>query len=412
MRAALIRSHGQPPGYQDHPVPRRGTGQALIRVTAAPVCPLDLLCASGTSYFGKPPLPYAPGAQGVGIVEEAGTLPAGQRVWFSCDAGMKPGDGAMAELCVAEESSILPLPGHVADDLVAALGLSAIAAWTALTLRGGLRPGEHVLVLGASGTVGQVGVQAARLLGAGRVTAGCRDAHGRARAAELGADAVADLAADDADTLTARLAEAAGGRVDLVLDPVWGMPAEAALRITVAARPAGQPRLVGGPAGRPGICHAAQRHALGSRLHQQRAQPRAEGGGAGRDPAARHGRAPHGRPRDAAPGQSRGRLVAVREAAVPAPRPDPVRTRRASEQGSAKPPRCCRRCRKCPRGTVCHLRSGPTRRLWLASGRRAGASCHQHGDGSGDSEGCRAPRAPATATLVVHGGLLNSWDGT
>ena len=125
MRAALIRSHGQPPEYQDHPVPRRGTGQALIRVTAAPVCPLDLLCASGTSYFGRPPLPYAPGAQGVGIVEEADTLPAGQRVWFSCDAGMKPGDGAMAELCVAEESSILPLPGYVSDDLVAALGLSA-----------------------------------------------------------------------------------------------------------------------------------------------------------------------------------------------------------------------------------------------------------------------------------------------
>jgi NADPH:quinone reductase-like Zn-dependent oxidoreductase len=231
MRAAVIRGHGQPPGYQDHPVPRRGAGQALIRVTAAPVCPLDLLCASGTSYFGKPALPYAPGAQGVGIVEDADTLQAGQRVWFSCNAGMKPGDGAMAEMCVADESSILPLPGSVSDDLVAALGLSAIAAWTALTLRGGLQRGEHVLVLGASGTVGQVGVQAARLLGAGRVTAACRDAHGRARATELGADAVADLAADDTGTLTARLAEEAGGHVDLVLDPVWGMPAEAALRV-------------------------------------------------------------------------------------------------------------------------------------------------------------------------------------
>ncbi len=140
----------------------------------------------------------------------------------------------MAELCVAEDSSILPLPDYVSDDLVAALGLSAIAAWTALTLRGGLRPGEHVLVLGASGTVGQVGVQAARLLGAGRVTAACRDARGRARATELGADAVADLTADDTDTLTERLAEAAGGRVDLVLDPVWGMPAEAALRVLSA----------------------------------------------------------------------------------------------------------------------------------------------------------------------------------
>ena len=228
MQAAVISRHGGPPEHRPHPAPRRGPGQALIRVTAAPVNPLDLLCASGTSYFGAPALPYAPGVQGVGTIAESGVLPAGQRVWFSCDAGMRPGDGAMAELCVAEDAAVLPLPDGVDDDLVAALGLSAIAAWMALTWRGGLQPGEHVLVLGASGTVGQVGVQAARLLGAGRVTAACRDPRGRARAAELGADAVADLGAYDLD---AALAEAAGGQVDLVLDPVWGRPAEAALRI-------------------------------------------------------------------------------------------------------------------------------------------------------------------------------------
>ncbi len=227
MQAAVISRHGDPPEHRPHPAPGRGPGQALIRVTAAPVNPLDLLCASGTSYFGAPALPYAPGVQGVGTIAESDALPAGQRVWFSCDAGMRAGDGAMAELCVAEDAAVLPLPDGVDDDLVAALGLSAIAAWMALTWRGGLQPGEHVLVLGASGTVGQVGVQAARLLGAGRVTAACRDPHGRARAAELGADAVADLGAYDLD---AALAEAAGGQVDLVLDPVWGL-AEAALRI-------------------------------------------------------------------------------------------------------------------------------------------------------------------------------------
>jgi NADPH:quinone reductase-like Zn-dependent oxidoreductase len=228
MQAAVITRHGDPPEHRPHPAPRRGPGQALIRVTAAPVNPLDLLCASGTSYFGAPELPYAPGAQGVGVIAEAETLPAGQRVWFSCDAGMRPGDGAMAELCLTEEAAVLPLPDGVDEDLAAALGLSAIAAWMALTWRGGLQPGEHVLVLGASGTVGQVGVQAAKLLGARRVTAACRDAHGRDRAAELGADAVADLGAYDLDDA---LAQAADGQVDLVLDPVWGRPAEAALRI-------------------------------------------------------------------------------------------------------------------------------------------------------------------------------------
>src|SRR5262249_36733884 len=124
-----------------------------------------------------------------------------------------------------------PIPDGVTDDLCAALGLSAIAAWMALTWRGGLLLGEHVLVLGASGTVGQVGIQAARLLGAGRVVAACRDASGRARAMDLGADAVADLSGDDTDEIAGRLAKATRGRADLVLDPVWGRPAEAALRV-------------------------------------------------------------------------------------------------------------------------------------------------------------------------------------
>jgi NADPH2:quinone reductase len=231
MRAAVIRRHGDPPVYQSHPPPRRGPGQAMIQVTAAPVNPLDLLCASGTSYFGPPPVPYVPGAQGVGIVAEAETLRPGQRVWFSCDAGMRPGDGAMAECCAVPEEAALALPGGVSDDLAAALGLSAIAAWMALRWRGDVKSGEHVLVLGASGTVGQVAVQAARLSGAGRVIGACRDPHGRQRARDLGVDAVADLTGDDAETIAARLAKAAGGRIDLVVDPVWGLPAEAALRV-------------------------------------------------------------------------------------------------------------------------------------------------------------------------------------
>ena len=138
MPAAMIRQHAAPPEHVLWSRPSRGPGQALVRVTAAPISPLDLLCASGTSYFGAPRLPYIPGVQGIGIVIEADVLAAGQRVWFSCDAGMKPGDGSMALYCVIDESSALVLPDQVDDDLAAALGLSAIAAWMALTWRGHL----------------------------------------------------------------------------------------------------------------------------------------------------------------------------------------------------------------------------------------------------------------------------------
>ena len=66
---------------------------------AAPIVPLDRLCASGTSYFGEPPLPYVPGVQGVGVVAESDAYAVGTRVWFATSAGMAPGDGSLAEWC-------------------------------------------------------------------------------------------------------------------------------------------------------------------------------------------------------------------------------------------------------------------------------------------------------------------------
>ena len=231
MPAAVIHRHAAPPEYVLWPVPRRGPGQALVQVTAAPISPLDLLCASGTSYFGAPRLPYIPGVQGIGIVIEADILASGQRIWFTCDAGMKPGDGSMALYCVIDESSALVLPDQVDDDLAAALGLSSIAAWMALTWRGHLQPGEQVLVLGASGAVGQVAVQAAKLLGAGRVIAASRDEAARTRAFSQGADAVVDLSGNDVDEISKRIAVACEGPLHLIIDPVWGLPAEAAVRV-------------------------------------------------------------------------------------------------------------------------------------------------------------------------------------
>lgn len=231
MPAAVIHTHAAPPEYRQRPLPRRKPGQALVQVTAAPISPLDLLCASGTSYFGAPPLPYIPGTQGVGIVMEADALVPGARIWFTCDAGMKPGDGSMARYCVIDEAAALMLPDEIADDLAAALGLSAIAAWMALTWRGRLQPGEQVLVLGASGAVGQVAVQTARLLGAGRVIAASRDEIGRKRALSLGAAATVDLNGDDVNEISKRIAEACDGPLHLVIDPVWGLPAEAAARV-------------------------------------------------------------------------------------------------------------------------------------------------------------------------------------
>lgn len=229
MRAAVITQYGAPPVAMEHEAPSPAQGQALVAVTAAPIVPLDLLCASGTSYFGAQPLPYVPGVQGVGRVLRSSAVPEGSRVWFPTTAGMRPGDGSLAELALAPEADLVVLPEDVDDTLVAALGLSAVAGWMALTWRARLREGEQVLVLGAGGVVGQVAVQAAKRLGARRVVAACRSVEAQERAGACGADAVVPLYDDDTEgALTARLAEACDGPVDVVVDPLFGVPASAA----------------------------------------------------------------------------------------------------------------------------------------------------------------------------------------
>ncbi|HET8617029.1 MAG TPA: zinc-binding dehydrogenase [Actinomycetales bacterium] len=256
MRAAVLTRYATAPAVREHPTPARSHGDVLIEVTAAPITPLDLLCASGTSYFGEPGLPYVPGVQGVGRVLESDAVPTGSRVWFPTTAGMRPGDGSLAELAVAAADEVVVLPDDVDDVLVAALGLSSVASWLALTWRGALRPGEQVLVLGAGGVVGQVGVQVAKHVGARRVVAACRSQGAQQRARAAGADAVVPLRdGEDAASLTTRLAEACDGPVDVVLDPLFGIPATAA-----AALLGSRGRLVnlGSSAGETAVLSSAQ----------------------------------------------------------------------------------------------------------------------------------------------------------
>lgn len=242
MRAAVVHTPGSLPSYGEHPAPAPAPGSTVVRVTAAPVVPLDLLCASGTSYFGVPATPYVPGGQGVGHVESSDVHPVGARVWFSTAAGMAPGDGSLAESCAVPDGDVVPLESDLPDEAAAALGLSGVAAWMALSWRARLQPGERVLVLGGGGAVGQTGIGAARVLGGSTVVAVARpDSVDRARAA--GADLVVPLGAD-ADALAATLEPA--GPFDVVLDPVWGIAATAASRVLA---PGGRLVNLGGASG-------------------------------------------------------------------------------------------------------------------------------------------------------------------
>ena len=224
MHAAVVKRPGHPPGLvTGREPPVAGPGEVLVDVVAAPITPLDLLCASGTSYFGVPRTPYVPGVQGVGVAD-------GALVWFPTTAGMSPGDGSMAARAAVPRREVVALPAGADPALVAALGLSAVAAYMALTWRGELAPGERVLVLGAGGVVGQAAVQLARAAGASRVIGAARSAGAQSRAKRAGADAVAVIDTGDVAELASRFEAACDGPVDLVLDPLFGPPAAAAAR--------------------------------------------------------------------------------------------------------------------------------------------------------------------------------------
>ncbi len=220
MRAAVIERYGEPPVLRDVPEPK-ADGASLVHVIAAPLNPVDLSIASGKFYAGSPPTPYVPGGEGVGRLLQNGT--PGPRVYFRAALP----NGSFAERAVVSRGETVPIPDGVPDGVAAALGTPGIAAYLALTRRAELKRGETVLILAASGVLGTIAVQVARLLGAGRVIAGARNERGLARAEELGADATIDL--KQIDGLTDRIKEASRGQLAVVIDPVWGAPAVAAL---------------------------------------------------------------------------------------------------------------------------------------------------------------------------------------
>lgn len=229
VRAAIIDAPGSEPRVGEVAVPGQVTGTTLVAVVAAPLNPLDLVIASGTFHSARHGEPYVPGSECVGVVLASATYEPGSWVYAECHASPET-PGAMAEQVLVADSSVLPLPEGLDPVLAAAVGNAGTAAYMPLVEVAGLQAGETVLVLGATGAVGQLAIQVAHSRGAGRVVGVGRDPSALARVGELGADAVVHLRPDeDVDGLAARIL-AAAGPVDVVLDGLYGLPLEAALR--------------------------------------------------------------------------------------------------------------------------------------------------------------------------------------
>lgn len=161
-------------------------------------------------------------------IDAVGLLPDGEKVYFVVhDTPF----GTMAEQVVADRRRCVPLPEGVDDAQIAAGMNPAMSSWIALRLRAPIQKGQGVFILGATGNAGQMAIQVAKRLGAGRVVAAGRQVQ---RLEKSSADHVLSLSGDPASVGKA-IADAAS-EVDIVVDYLWGEPAAHAMMSVLTAR--------------------------------------------------------------------------------------------------------------------------------------------------------------------------------
>jgi NADPH2:quinone reductase len=214
MRAARVSELGAPPDPVEVDAPSGGT---VVEMEVVSLNPIDLAICAGRFYGGYPEVPFVPGCEGVGRAD------GGLVYVFGAGLGLQR-DGTLAELVEVPDGASFELPDDVDPALASACGIAGIAGWTPVEVAN-VKPDDRVLVLGGTGTVGLVALQAAKLRGAARVVAAGRNRDRLERAKELGADDVVELGDDMAD----RFKEAFGGDgPTVVIDPLWGEPVVAA----------------------------------------------------------------------------------------------------------------------------------------------------------------------------------------
>ena len=225
MRAARCTTYGGIDAIVVEDVPDPVLGPDLVRVAvhAAAINFPDLLILED-KYQISVPLPFIPGSELAGVVEEVGpgvtTLAPGDRVFGATFVG------AFAEQVVVPAASLMRIPDGVDFRRGAAFGVAHGTAYHALRSVARVQADEWVVVLGAAGGVGLAAVELAKVLGA-RVLAAAAGPERLSVCRDHGADATVDYRDED---LKQRIKDLTGGGADVVIDPVGGPYSEAALR--------------------------------------------------------------------------------------------------------------------------------------------------------------------------------------
>lgn len=171
MKAIQVTQFGQADQlqYTDIQEPVPDANQVRIRLHAAGVNPAESYVTTGNYAFYKPGLPFTPGFDGAGVIDALGEgvthYEIGDRVFVAALLAEK-NTGTYAEKMVCDVAVVHPLPDKITFTQGAALGVPALTSYRALFQRAKIKPGERVLIHGASGGVGLLAVQMASVIGA------------------------------------------------------------------------------------------------------------------------------------------------------------------------------------------------------------------------------------------------------
>lgn len=247
MKAAVIHKLGDTPKYEDFPDPVLSDGDVTVEVKAVILDYAVKTLAKGEHFASKqfyPNLPAVVGYNGIGSLED-GTL-----VSFRV---MKPPYGSMAEKVAIPKACATPIPEGITAEQAAVIPSAALSSLGPLKYTVKLQPGETVLINGATSVSGMLAVQIAKHLGAGRVVGTGRNPESGEKLKELGADAFINLNEPD-EKVAEALKKEAGKGYDVILDYLWGHPAEVIISTftpTAISVPSKRTRfvLIGGLAG-------------------------------------------------------------------------------------------------------------------------------------------------------------------
>ncbi|WP_127533757.1 quinone oxidoreductase family protein [Paenibacillus kobensis] len=213
MKAAIVKEKGTIPVLGQFNSPVAAGGEILIQVSAAALSRVSKFRSMGMHYSSSVNFPIVAGLDGVGTLED------GTRVYFAMPAAPY---GSLAEQTIVNAKLTVRLPDGIDDLTAAAIANPAMSSWAALVFRAGFKPGQTVLINGATGASGSLAVQIAKGLGAKKIIVTGRN-ETKLQALEADEAIAFDMTADNGKTLFEHaLMPVVAEGVDVILDYLWG----------------------------------------------------------------------------------------------------------------------------------------------------------------------------------------------